>query len=64
MLKTMYQAINQVSGYYLGHYKNMLLSAKDMVSPLMNHANAVSRAMLPTKVSCLFSIYQAPKAQN
>ena len=43
MLKTMYQAINQVSKYYLGHYKNMLLATKKMVSPIM----ATARNLMP-----------------
>merc|ERR1719443_2272578 len=43
MLKTMYQAINQVSKFYLDHYKNMLLTTKKMVSPIM----ATARNLMP-----------------
>ena len=50
MLKSMYQAINKVSKYYLGHYKNMLLATKEMVSPAMAAArNLMSN--IPTSKS-------------
>ena len=63
MLKTMYQAINQVSKYYLGHYKNMLLATKEMMSPLTAAArNLMTR--IPTAKSSGQQPVLLPKVQS
>lgn len=63
MLKSMYKAINQVSKYYLGHYKNMLLATKEMMSPLTAAArNLMTR--IPTAKSSGQQPVLLPKVQS